>query len=132
INGAPTQTLSEINNGGFIIGAAELSGAPLRLFYVEPIEDLGKTHMCDSNAATSGSPAALGRVRSINYEGVDVQDLYVGLDFVLVAKLWRGGIVSTDGQEVTWNNGQIVTLGWNLEGSWAEDAVVSITGLAVI
>lgn len=132
IDAAPTQTLSNINNGGCIIGPAVLSGAPLRLFYVEPIEDLGKTHMCDTNASTSGADAALGRVRSINFEGLDLQDLYVGLDFVIDAKLWRGGIVSTDGQEVTWHNGQIVNLGFNLEGSWEADAVVSISGLAVI
>lgn len=132
ITAAPTQTLSNINNGGFIVDSAELSGSPVRLYYVEPIQDLGKTHMADTNAATSGSPAALGRVRSVNFEGVDVQDLDVGLDYVIDCKKWRNGLVQTDGQEVTWHNGQIVNLGFNREGTWSADAIVSVSGLAVV
>lgn len=132
ISDAPTQTLSGINNGGFIVGDAELTGTAFRLFYVEPIEDLGKTHMMDTNAATAGSPSALGKVRSINIEGSDVQDLDVGLDYVLDCKKWRNGLVQTDGQTITWHNGQIVNLGWNRERQWSSDAIVSISGLAVI
>lgn len=132
ISDAPTQTLSGINNGGFIVGGVELSGASLRLYYVEPIQDLGKTHMMDTNAATSGAPTSLGRVRSVNYEAEDLQDLDVGLDYVIDCKKWRGGLVQTDGLEVTWHNGQIVNLSFNREGKWASDAVVSISGLAVI
>lgn len=132
ISDAPTQTLSGINNGGFIIGPAEIAGTPLRLYYVEPIEDLAKTHMLDSNAATSGNVSAVGRVRSINMEGTDPSDLDMDLDYVLDAKRWREGIVATDGQTIIWHSDQKINLGWNRERSWASDAIVSIAGLMVI
>lgn len=132
ISDAPTQTLSGINNGGFIIGDAEIAGTPLRLYYVEPLEDLGKTHMLDSNAATSGSVSAVGRIRSINIEGSDLQDLDIDLDFVIDAKKWREGIVATDGETVIWHSDQKVNLGWNRERQWASDAIVSIAGIRVI
>lgn len=132
ISDAPTQTLSGINNGGFIIGDAEIAGTPLRLYYVEPLENLAKTHMLDSNAATSGNISAVGRIRSINLEGSDLQDLDMDLDFVIDAKKWREGIVATDGQTVIWHSDQKVNLGWNRERKWGSDSIVSIAGLMVV
>jgi hypothetical protein len=131
IGDAPTRQLDEVNNGGFPIGVEELAGSAIRAYWCIPKEDLGTTHMCDTNAATSGAPTALGYILSTNLEGSDPQTLDIGLDYVLDAKAWRGGIVAIDGQTFMWHNGQKVNLGWNRERSWSSDAVVSLAGIGV-
>ena len=126
VGDAPTQTLSGLPDGGYIIGALQIEGSVHRIYLFLPHEDLATESVLRAASGTEGY------IVSINFEGGDIQPLEMGMDMILHALVWRDGIVATDGVSVVWHNGQKVNLGWNKARKHASDRQANITSLAVV
>lgn len=126
VGDAPTQVLSGLPDGGYIIGALQIEGSVHRIYLFLPHEDLATEHVLRAASGTEGY------IASINFEGGDIQPLEMVMDLMLHAKIWRDGVVATDGVSIVWHNGQKINLGWNKERKIASDRQANITSLEVV
>lgn len=102
ISDAPVAVLSEIPEGGYALGIAEIEGSKIRAYWVWPLSD-----------TTNSVGQRSNEIWSTNLEGDDPQKLEIGLNYIQHAMKWREGIVATDGNEVIWHNGRKVNLNFN-------------------
>lgn len=106
----PTVTLSNVPNGGGALGELWIPGAPLRAYWLFPVEDTGA-----DQAEIHDVPM---KVVSTNLFGDDKQDLNIplwaakGAGHFVTAAIWQEGLVATDGHKVIWFNGRSNILNW--------------------
>ena len=126
IGDAPTQKLSGINDGGYAIGDVTLPGSPPRAYWGIPEDDLGTLHVLYS---ASGSRF---QIWSTDFLGDDPQILDMGVDFLIHALKYRGGIVGTDGQKIVWHTGDLNDLGWGRARERDSTTQFNVACLAVL
>ena len=124
ISDAPTALLTTLPAGGYALGMAKLSGAPIRPYWVWPKET--------TTAGMLGSTETPGRVVSTNQEGTDYQEIPMGLKHVYFACIVNdSAIVATDRFRITYYDGRTAPrdLNWIADRSSNSDRYYECRGL---
>ena len=101
ISAAPTDTGTDVRNGGYVLGVCKLGGGPARMYMWIP----------NSTITTGGllfGTEKQGQIYSVNLEGYDLQPLNFepALPWVTWAAIVEGMIIATDGRNSVLHTGQ--------------------------
>jgi len=99
ITAAPTQSLSGIRNGGYVLGILKRGGGPARCYYWVP-------RATNTSGGLLYGSEVVGDVYSVNLEGYDNQPVNFDpyLPYVTWAAILDEGILASDGRNLVWNN----------------------------
>ena len=88
----PTVGLSDVPDGGYALGMAKLSGAPVRPYWWWPYEDNNSGNLLSS----AEKP---GRVVSTNQEGTDYQEIPLGLKYIFSSCVVNNSAIAASDKE---------------------------------
>ena len=121
----PTVGLSNVPNGGYALGMVKLAGAPIRPYWVWPLNEN------TSGMLVPGSETP-GRLVSTNQEGTDYQYIPMGLKYVFSACIVNGtALVATDKERIVYYDGKTTArdLGWVSARTPNSDRIYECRGL---
>lgn len=106
ITTAPTQTMSNVNDGGAFLGFETLENTPMgnRLYFLMPLVDRST-----SAWGASGTVPAPCKLMSVNVDGLDLQEHQLPMTGIIYGRLWQRRVVVSDGQRVIAYDGKNAT-----------------------
>ena len=121
----PTLGLSDVPDGGYALGMAKLSGAPIRPYWWWPYED-------NDNGNLLSSAEKPGRVVSTNQEGTDYQEIPLGLKYIFSSCVVNNSaIAASDKERVVIYDGRAAPrdVPWIIDREADSDRVYECRGL---